>query len=96
VFYRTFLVLFYVLIPQKVTVEGLPEKRAKNHAKNGQKSVQKLVVIICNNRRTLRLCIFDWRLPIVDLRMWIADFVCIRAGFVGRIGKQEIRGIMAR
>jgi hypothetical protein len=37
VFYTTFLVLFYVLILQKVTSKGLPEK----HAKNGRKKAQK-------------------------------------------------------
>jgi hypothetical protein len=36
-FYTTILVLFYVLIPQKVTAKGLPEKHAKNRAKMAQK-----------------------------------------------------------
>jgi hypothetical protein len=36
-FYTTFLVLFYVLIPQKVTAKGMREKHAKNRRKNGQK-----------------------------------------------------------
>ena len=33
-FYTTFLVLFYVLIPQEVTAKGLREKRAKNGSKS--------------------------------------------------------------
>jgi len=37
-FYTTFLVLFYVLIPQKVTAKGLREKRAKNGHKKAQKA----------------------------------------------------------
>jgi hypothetical protein len=41
VLYTTFLVLYYVLIPQDVTAKHLPEKRAKNRSENGQKSAQK-------------------------------------------------------
>jgi hypothetical protein len=33
-FYTTFLVLFYVLVPQKVTTKGLREKHVKNSHKN--------------------------------------------------------------
>jgi hypothetical protein len=40
-FYTTFLVLFYVLIPQKVTAKGLREKRAKNGHKKAQKTHKK-------------------------------------------------------
>jgi hypothetical protein len=42
VFYTTFLVLFYVLVPQIVTSKDLCEKHAKNHAENGQKNAQKM------------------------------------------------------
>jgi|GEM_PF-3005782 hypothetical protein len=38
VFYATFLVLFYVLIPQKVTAKGLSEKHAKNRPRKGTKT----------------------------------------------------------
>ena len=41
VFYTTFLVLFYVLIPQDVTAKDLPEKHAKNRPKNDPKKAQK-------------------------------------------------------
>jgi DNA-binding PadR family transcriptional regulator len=37
VFYTTFLVLFYVLIPQDVTAKGGLEKHTKNSHKNAQK-----------------------------------------------------------
>jgi len=40
-FYTTFLVLFYVLIPQKVTAKNLREKRAKKQAQDGLKNAQK-------------------------------------------------------
>ena len=40
-FYTTFLVLFYVLIPQDVTAKDLPEKHAKNRPKNDPKKAQK-------------------------------------------------------
>jgi hypothetical protein len=36
-FYATFLVLFYVLIPQDVTAKMTTEKHAKNGRENAQK-----------------------------------------------------------
>jgi hypothetical protein len=41
VFYTTFLVLFYVLIPQEVTSKKQPAMSLSNGPKNGQKSAQK-------------------------------------------------------
>jgi hypothetical protein len=41
VFYTTFLVLFYVLILQRVTAKDLPEKYSKNGHKKAQKLAQK-------------------------------------------------------
>jgi hypothetical protein len=58
-FYTTFLVLFYVLIPQKVTAKDLREKHAKNHAENGHKNEQKCSMRIRKYCQTMRLSLLN-------------------------------------